>query len=53
MFPVVVVIGMNPIEYYLLHSPYTPLFIIMAVIFLLYIYPVDSQHWSKDNSSPV
>ncbi len=48
MFPVVVIIGMNLIEYYLFNSPYTPIFIVLAVIFLLYMYPVDAHHWSRD-----
>ena len=48
MFPVVIM-GMNLIEYYLFSGSYwTPLFIILGVIFLLYIYPVDPNHWSKD-----
>ena len=47
MFPVVI-IGMNLIEYHLFHTPYTPIFIILIVIFLIYIYPVDTKHWSRD-----
>ena len=39
---------MDIIEDFLFNSPYTPAYLIIIVIFLLYIYPVDTQCWSKD-----
>ncbi len=47
-FPVVM-LGMDQLEHHLFYSPNTAaITIILATIFLLYIYPVDSQNWSRD-----
>lgn len=40
--------GFDLFDYYIFNSPYTPIGIILGVIFLLYIYPVDHNHWSVD-----
>ena len=47
MLPVLMV-SMNTIEHYLFYSPYTGIGLLFIVVFLLYIYPVDSQNWSGD-----
>lgn len=47
MFPLVI-LNMDAIDDYLFNSPYTPLFVVSLTVFLLYIYPVDQTHWSKD-----
>ena len=39
---------MDTFDYCLFHYQYTPILLILSVIFLLYIYPVDSQSWSRD-----
>lgn len=43
-----VVAEMDAIEYYLYHSPYMPIYLILIVVFMLYIYPVDARNWSRD-----
>jgi len=42
------VLKMDTINYYLFYGPYTPVLLICVVVFLLYIYPVDPHHWSRD-----
>lgn len=42
------ILGIDILDYYLFNSPYCALYIILTIVFLLYIYPVDSQHWSRD-----
>ena len=43
-----VVYKMDTIESFLFYSPFTPVYLIVIVVLMLYIYPVDSQRWSKD-----
>lgn len=43
-----VVVEMDLIEYFLFHAPSTPLYLVLMVILLLYVYPVDPHSWSKD-----
>jgi hypothetical protein len=47
MLPILM-LCMNAIQHHLFHSPYTGVFLLFMVIFLLYIYPIDPHNWSKD-----
>lgn len=44
----ILLLKMEMFEHYLFHSSYTPPFLILFVIFLFYIYPVNSKQWSRD-----
>ena len=43
-----VILGLEIIDYHIFNTPYCALYMFLIVVFLLYIYPVDSQHWSTD-----
>ena len=47
IFPVVL-LSMDGIEYCIFEVPYMFIYWILIVIFMLYIYPVDPDNWSKD-----
>lgn len=44
----VLILSVNKVDNLLFNYPYTPLFLLSMVIFLLYIYPVDPKNWRQD-----